>query len=72
MIAKTTSKDRMILSTLGEPFITGVESFLGVFSIVKDLKIRIINVFQYFCESCYVGKYETKKKSYLVNEVNAR
>ncbi|GAG88106.1 unnamed protein product [marine sediment metagenome] len=49
-------KDRMILSALGEPFITGDENFLDVFNIVKDLKIKIINVFQYICESCYVGK----------------
>ncbi|MCK4282601.1 MAG: hypothetical protein KAX10_10820 [Candidatus Lokiarchaeota archaeon] len=55
------SKDRMILPALGEPFITGDENFLDIFDIVKDLKIKIINVFQYICESCYVGKYETKK-----------
>lgn len=52
----------MILSTLGEPFITGDESFLDVFNIVKDLEITIINVFQYICKSYYVGKYETKKE----------
>ncbi len=62
MIATTTSKDRMILSALGEHFITGDENFLDVFDIVKDLKITIINVFLYICENYYVGIYETKKE----------
>jgi len=56
------SKDRMILPALGEPFIIGDEIFLDVFNIVKDLKIKIINVFQYISESCYREKNETKKE----------
>lgn len=41
---------------------TGVENFLDVFDIVKDLKINIIKVCQDICESCYIEKNETKKE----------
>ena len=41
---------------------TGVENFLDVSDIVKDLKLKIINVCQGICESCYVEKNETKKE----------
>lgn len=41
---------------------TGVENFLDVSDIVKDLKIKIINVCQGICESYYIEKNETKKE----------
>ncbi|MBA7668872.1 hypothetical protein ES703_76989 [subsurface metagenome] len=41
---------------------TGVENFLDVSDIFKDLKIKIINVCQGICEICYIEKNEPKKK----------
>ena len=43
---------------------TGVENFLDVFDIVKDLKINIIKVCQDICESCYVEKYKKQKRNF--------